>query len=105
MSKVNLVLGSKRLSSWSLRPWLFLKHHGVPFGEIVVELDRPETRTEILKHSPSGRVPVMKLDDLLIWDSLAICEFAVEYADQNQRDYRAFVKAVREKRVQASIES
>ena len=35
----------------------------------------------------------------------AICEFAVEYADQNQRDYRAFVKAVREGRIQATIES
>jgi uncharacterized protein (DUF2252 family) len=35
----------------------------------------------------------------------AICEFAVEYADQNQRDYRAFVKAVREKRVEATVES
>lgn len=30
----------------------------------------------------------------------AICEFAVEYADQNQRDYRAFIKAVREGRLQ-----
>jgi hypothetical protein len=35
----------------------------------------------------------------------AICEFAVEYADQNQRDYRAFVKAIREKRIEAAVES
>jgi hypothetical protein len=34
----------------------------------------------------------------------AICEFAVEYADQNQRDYRAFVKAVRAGLIKAQIE-
>ncbi len=34
----------------------------------------------------------------------AICEFAVEYSDQNQRDYRAFVKAVREGRLEAQVE-
>ena len=35
----------------------------------------------------------------------AICEFAVEYSDQNQRDYRAFVKAVREGRVEVVVET
>ena len=35
----------------------------------------------------------------------AICEFAVEYADQNQRDYRAFIKAVREGRLEAVVET
>jgi uncharacterized protein (DUF2252 family) len=34
-----------------------------------------------------------------------IGEFAVEYADQNERDYRAFVKAVREERVKVVVES
>jgi hypothetical protein len=35
----------------------------------------------------------------------AISEFAVEYADQNQRDYRAFVKAIRKGRIKATIET
>jgi hypothetical protein len=35
---------------------------------------------------------------------MAVCEFAVEYADQNQRDYRAFIKAVREGRIEVMIE-
>ena len=35
----------------------------------------------------------------------AICEFGMAYADQNQSDYRAFVKAVREGRIEAVVES
>jgi uncharacterized protein (DUF2252 family) len=35
----------------------------------------------------------------------AVCEFAVEYADQNQRDYRAFIKAIREERIKVSTEA
>jgi uncharacterized protein (DUF2252 family) len=35
----------------------------------------------------------------------AICEFAVEYADQNKHDYRAFVNAIREGSIEASVES
>jgi uncharacterized protein (DUF2252 family) len=34
----------------------------------------------------------------------AVGEFAVEYADQNQRDYRSFIKAVREGRIKVIIE-
>jgi hypothetical protein len=34
----------------------------------------------------------------------AVCEFAVEYADQNQRDYRVLIKAVREGRIKAVTE-
>lgn len=78
MSAIRLVIGDKTRSSWSLRPWLFLTHHGVPFAESVIELDRPETRVQILKDSPSGRVPVMVHGDVRVWDSLAICEYAAE---------------------------
>jgi predicted alpha/beta hydrolase len=34
----------------------------------------------------------------------AVGEFAVEYADQNRSDYRAFVKAIRDRRIQATTE-
>lgn len=78
MSDVTLVIGSKSKSSWSLRPWLFLKHHGVPFKELVVELDMGDTKQKILEHSPSGRVPVLKHGKRRIWESLAICEYAAE---------------------------
>jgi len=73
-----LVLGSKNLSSWSLRAWLGLRQFGLPFDEVVIELDQPQTQAEILAHSPAGRVPVLKIGDLAVWDSLAILETLAE---------------------------
>lgn len=73
-----LVIADKRLSSWSLRPWLLLKAIGVPFREVSVRLDRPDTAAAIAPHSPSGRVPVLKAGPLAIWDSLAIAEYLAE---------------------------
>lgn len=52
-----LFVGNKNLSSWSLRPYLALAHVGVPFDEVVIRLDRPDTRARILEISPSGHVP------------------------------------------------
>ncbi len=78
MSALTLYIGSKNLSSWSLRPWLFLRHHKITFRERVIELDRPDTRERILEQSPSGRVPVLSHEVLRICESLAICEYAAE---------------------------
>ena len=78
MAKLTLILGNKNYSSWSLRAWLVLARVGVPFEEIVVPLDRPDTRTQILAHSPSGRVPALRDGDFVIWDSLAIAEYVAE---------------------------
>jgi glutathione S-transferase len=76
---VEIVVGTKKWSTWSLRPWLALKRTGAPFTETLVQLREVETSTaEILKHSPSGLVPVLKADGLVIWDSLAICEYLAE---------------------------
>ena len=70
-----LVIGNKNYSSWSLRPWVFLRHMGVAFEERRLPLDTPEFRGEIARWSPSGRVPVLHDGELVIWDSLAICEY------------------------------
>jgi glutathione S-transferase len=75
---LTLVIGNKNYSSWSMRPWLALKKTGAQFEEIVIPLDRPETRAEIFKHSPSGFVPTLKDDALTVWESLAICEYLAE---------------------------
>lgn len=75
---LTLVIGDKRVSSWSLRPWLAFKQVGIPFEEIVVSLDDPDSSTKIRKHSPTGRVPVLKDGNLTIWDSLSICEYAAD---------------------------
>jgi glutathione S-transferase len=79
-----LVIGNKNGSSWSLRPWLVMKAFGIPFSETLIRLRRPETAAEILRHSPSGWVPVLKSDGLLIWDSLAIIEFLAEQHPNNR---------------------
>lgn len=78
--KLVLVVGSRNLSSWSFRPWLALRQGGVPFDEEVVRLDRPDTAQQIARWSPSRRVPVLLVDDVPVWDSLAICELAAELA-------------------------
>ena len=73
-----LIIGSKNFSSWSLRPWFLMKEAGLPFEEIEIRLRQPGTRAEILKHSPTGKVPALFDGDLSIWDSLAIAEFLAE---------------------------
>lgn len=78
MSDFTIVLGNKRYSSWSLRGWLPLKQTGAAFEEVVIPLDRPETKREILRHSPAGKVPILKTKTTAIWDSLAIVEFLHE---------------------------
>lgn len=76
---MELVIGTKRWSSWSLRPWLALKKTGAPFKETLVDLRQGAlTEDEIGKRSPSRLVPVLKDGDLVIWDSLAICEYLAE---------------------------
>ena len=78
MADLTLVIGSKRMSSWSLRAWLALEATGAPFEEIVIPLDTPETHGRILEHSPSGRVPALKDGEQVVWESLAICEYLAE---------------------------
>jgi glutathione S-transferase len=78
MSTLTLIIGNKNYSSWSLRPWLVLKQIGVEFAEIRIPLDMPETRNQILRYSPTGRVPALRDGTLTIWDSLAICEYLAE---------------------------
>lgn len=78
MSNPTLVIGNKNYSSWSLRPWLALRKAGIEFEEVKILLDKPDTKSRILKHSPAGKVPVLIVDGQSIWDSLSICEWAAE---------------------------
>lgn len=77
-SRPILVIGNKNYSSWSLRPWLLLRHHGVAFDERRIPLDTPQFAAEIAQWSPSRRVPALRHGEVAIWDSLAICEYADE---------------------------
>jgi len=97
MASLTLVIGNKNYSSWSLRPWLFMKHMGVEFQEVLIPLDTPETREQIDHYGPSGRVPVLRQGALCVWDSLAICEYVAELSGKGwpqAREARAVARAV-----------
>jgi glutathione S-transferase len=75
---LTLVIGNKNYSSWSLRPWMVLRTFGVPFDEVMLQLDTPEFQAEIARWAPNRRVPALHDDALVVWDSLAICEYVNE---------------------------
>ncbi len=69
-----LVIANKNYSSWSLRPWILMRHHGIAFDEVMIPLDQPDTRQQILRYSPAGKVPVLIDGDVVVWESLAIMD-------------------------------
>jgi len=75
---LTLVLANKAYSSWSMRPWMVLKHFDIPFDEIVIPMNQPETHAEMLKHAPSGKCPSLHDGTISVWDSLAIIEYLAE---------------------------
>lgn len=77
-SRMQLVIGNKNYSSWSMRPWVALRAFGIPFEEVRIGLYEPDTATQIAEYSLAGRVPVLLANDITVWDSLAICEFVAE---------------------------
>lgn len=75
---MHLIIGNKLYSSWSLRPWILLKAKGIAFTETVVPLHQPDTKKNILEHSPTGKVPLLIDDGIRVWESLAIMEYLDE---------------------------
>ena len=73
-----LVIGNKNLSSWSLRPWLVLKALAEPFEEVQIDLRADDVGARIRAVSPTGKIPVLYDRNLVIPDSLAICEYLAE---------------------------
>lgn len=98
MSDLTLYIGNKNYSSWSLRPWMLMKHLGVEFDEQLIQLDTPMFKEHLAKiGGPSGRVPVLKHGDIIIWDSLAICEYIAELTGKGwpkDRIARAYARSV-----------
>jgi glutathione S-transferase len=85
MARYTLFVGTRSWSSWSLRPFVALRATGVPCEIVDIRLrqtDSPTTREQILRHSPAGKVPILKIGEgantLTVWDSLAICETLAE---------------------------
>jgi glutathione S-transferase len=83
---MKLLIGDKNYSSWSMRPWLLLKHFGIPFEEMLIHLGEPGTTAAIAAHAPQGpgKVPCL-IDEAgqATWDSLAIAETLAERFPQH----------------------
>ena len=81
-ARYTLYIGNKNISSWSLRPWLVMKTAKLAFGEVLIPLRKAQTSAAIKAHSPSAKVPALKIEEnglsRTVWDSLAICETLAE---------------------------
>ena len=84
---LQLYIGNKNYSSWSMRPWVLLRQAGLEFEEVMVRFDSFEAGSEFKKIlgpiNPVGKVPVLVDDGLVVWDTLAICEYVAELAAHN----------------------
>ena len=75
---MKLYIGNKKYSSWSFRPWIGLRAKAIAFEEILVPFDMAAGNPEFKTFSPTGKVPCLVDDDLTVWESLAILEYASE---------------------------
>ena len=79
---MQLVVGNKNYSSWSMRPWVLMKQAGIPFEELMLRFDAfsPDSafKRRLAGLSPAGRVPVLLDDGFAVWDTLAIAEYLAE---------------------------
>lgn len=85
---MQLYIGNKNYSSWSMRPWVLMTQAGIAFDEVLLRFDSfaPGSvfRGAIEKISPTGKVPCLVDDGLVVWDTLAINEYLAEkYPDKN----------------------
>ncbi len=79
---MQLYIGNKNYSSWSMRPWVMLKQAGIAFDEVKLRFDSftadSNFKQRLGKISPAGKVPVLVDGDLIVWDTLSIAEYVAE---------------------------
>jgi glutathione S-transferase len=79
---LQLYIGNKNYSSWSMRPWVLMKQTGIPFEEVMVRFDSFDPGSVFKKTmqavSPVGKVPVLVQDGFAVWDTLAIAEYLAD---------------------------
>ena len=84
---LQLTIGNKNYSYWSMRPWVLLRHFDIPFQEVMVRFDSFEPGSAFKQAvgplAPTGKVPVLVHGDLVVWDTLAIAEYVAEYAAEH----------------------
>ncbi len=75
---MKLLIGNRNYSSWSLRPWLVLKHFDIPFQDEVLQLGGEGFREVLAQRSPTGRVPLLIDDELMVPETIAIIEYLAD---------------------------
>ena len=84
---MQLYIGNKNYSSWSMRPWVAMRQFGIPFEEVMVRFDsfEPDSRFKHLlaRLSPVGKVPLLVDEGFVVWDTLAIAEYLAERFPQH----------------------
>jgi glutathione S-transferase len=97
---MQLTIGNKNYSSWSMRPWVLMRQAGIPFDEVKLRFDAftPDSKfkTALAQRTPAGKVPVLHDDGLAVWDTLAIAEYLAERFPDRQlwpQDRRARARA------------
>ena len=98
---LKLYIGNKNYSSWSMRPWVLMRQSGISFEELTLRFDSfaPDSsfKLQALALAPTGKVPLLVDEGLIIWDSLAICEYLAEKASSlwpSERKARAEARSV-----------
>ena len=75
---LQLIIGNKNYSSWSMRPWIAMKTAGIPFEETMISLYVEGSEAKIRTYSPAGKVPILIDGDIRVWESLAIIEYVAD---------------------------
>ncbi|KAK0619789.1 hypothetical protein B0T14DRAFT_429804 [Immersiella caudata] len=78
-----LYITNRNYSSWSMRPWLLMRHLSIPFTETLVELKAGSiAQPHWGEFSPVAHVPCLyhEVDGetLVLWESIAIVEHLAE---------------------------
>ena len=79
---LQLYIGNKNYSSWSMRPWVLLRQSGIAFEEVKLRFDSFDSNSQFKRAvnaiNPVGKVPALVDDGFVVWDSLAIAEYLAE---------------------------
>lgn len=83
---LQLVIGNKNYSSWSMRPWVLMRHFGMAFEEVRLRFDftpGSDYFRALATYTPTGKVPVLLVDGFAVWDTLAIVETVADLHPQH----------------------